>query len=1675
MRVGVSLGLLLLPLAVAVAPLPGAASDGPVPTPPGLPTVAGGTAPAATPVVTLPTPPGLPSVPPGTTLPATLPASVPTPPPSAAPPTVVLPTAVPVPTATVTLPATPAPTRGAPPTVAPTPSGTPVTTATATVAACAPGTGVATGTGTATGTTAPCAPATATATATAPAAPPPTCATAPSGDTRAMLAPAQAQREIAALRSRTARVYDMGDGTMKQVLTTGSVNYQDAQGKWQPIDNTLVAATQGGYAYQNKANGYGLALPADLGANPVTITRGKTSVSFALVGAAGAPTPCGTSATYANALPGVSVTYVSGGDGVAETLTLASARAPRTFTFTVQTTGGLTARATQAGGVAFVDGAGTVQFTFAAPFLFDSATPKPARSTAVTLQLGQTASGLTATLAADAAWLADPARVYPVMLDPSVTITGATQDCFMTSSDPTYTECDFGAGRHYGLMSVGQVGSTTWRGLVQFDLRDVPINAQIKDAEVQLYEVESAIGQAPVSVYKVTNGWYAPQVSWQSRDGTNNWNTAGGDYDGTAIATTTVGPYFSTWYAWKITQLARGWLNGTVPNNGMLFAKDGGQETEFRFGGTSYWNSTGNYPKLTITYPILDSELGERRFYTLAGGTLDDRLGVAVNPVTGNLLAVASDFAMPGTGLGLTINRTYNSLMDARGLFGNRWTMSIGDQRLRILSNGNAVYQGSSGYQTTYTKNGSAFDAPPEADSDLTFDGANTYTLTFRSSRVRSTFNNQYTADAVLVSIKDQNNNEIGFTHSGGRLWQIGDTQGRSVTFTYNAQGFIETLTDTTLGRVWRYDYDPRGNLTRVTEPVSAGVTRTTQYEYDGSNNLTQITDPRGGVTTFRYPTPDTYAIVDRVTRVYTGDATKNAVTSFTYNGNSTVITDANGHQTTVAFDPTTDLVTQVTDALGNSQWFTYTSNPDTKRIKTRTDGNGKVTTYDYDGDNRRVVAVRLPTGATTTTAYDDPRFPFFPTTITDAQGRAVRYTYDANGNRVTVQNDLASENTVTTAYNANGTVQQVTDARGAVTRYDYTYTGTILTKLEVKAPPVTSGTRIGTVTTNYDGVGRTTSASDGTGRTGSYTYDYLNRTKTVQFTDATGTVSVSYTYDSNGNMTQRGDATGTTTYTFDPLNRLTSKVLPASLGGTTAYTYDTLGNMTGYTDAGGSVAYEYDAADRLTKVTEPGNLQTTFGYDRNNQHTTTVYPSGIATLTLTYDDSQRLTSIAATDASNATLTRFTYSYQGASGDSGLRQRVVDDDAQTTTTYTYDAVNRLTRARTTLTATPTTEKSDYQYAYDGNGNRTSSTTGGAVATYAYNEDNILLQWNTGQAITYQYDAAGNEVGGSNGTAFAYNAASQTTSITGAFGTAITQIGYADAGQGERTRTTTNGVATTYTNAALGVSGQTTSGATTYWTRTPGGGPVSQRNADGTRWYYLFDGLGSVVGLVDISGTVVARYGYDPYGQLVEKSGPAADGNPWRYTAGYWDAGVGLYKLGARYYDPARGRFTQLDPLGGGYVYARNNPVNFVDPSGLGVCGVGGRVDEPSEDPGDCGGGIAGRGAPLNPNTAIGGGSGRIAVIGRTFDVEAAKNWSGHYVLEEPPGGVADWWSYNKEWLDGIIVRGDTVYVASPQIATNLTRYSTREGGMVNTFFAQEIEYLKSNGYIEVGDYLVPGG
>ncbi|MDX2246331.1 MAG: colicin D domain-containing protein [Bacteroidia bacterium] len=112
-------------------------------------------------------------------------------------------------------------------------------------------------------------------------------------------------------------------------------------------------------------------------------------------------------------------------------------------------------------------------------------------------------------------------------------------------------------------------------------------------------------------------------------------------------------------------------------------------------------------------------------------------------------------------------------------------------------------------------------------------------------------------------------------------------------------------------------------------------------------------------------------------------------------------------------------------------------------------------------------------------------------------------------------------------------------------------------------------------------------------------------------------------------------------------------------------------------------------------------------------------------------------------------------------------------------------------------------------------------------------------------------------------------------------------------------------------------------------------------------YAIRDHLGStrvMFQMVNGVATLIEEHHNYPFG--MELSGPAfvGGGNPYRYTGKEWEThlDLGMYDFGARWYDPAAGRWWGVDALGESYyehspfTYVLNNPVNFVDPDGNGV-------------------------------------------------------------------------------------------------------------------------------------------
>jgi len=100
-----------------------------------------------------------------------------------------------------------------------------------------------------------------------------------------------------------------------------------------------------------------------------------------------------------------------------------------------------------------------------------------------------------------------------------------------------------------------------------------------------------------------------------------------------------------------------------------------------------------------------------------------------------------------------------------------------------------------------------------------------------------------------------------------------------------------------------------------------------------------------------------------------------------------------------------------------------------------------------------------------------------------------------------------------------------------------------------------------------------------------------------------------------------------------------------------------------------------------------------------------------------------------------------------------------------------------------------------------------------------------------------------------------------------------------------------------------------------------------------------DHLGSVRAVLDAeTGEMVSRIDYDVWGNVIHSKNPGFQ--PFGFAGGMRDDSTGLTRFGARDYDSREGRWTSKDPLrfdGGDanlYGYAAQNPVNFIDQTGL---------------------------------------------------------------------------------------------------------------------------------------------
>ncbi len=248
-----------------------------------------------------------------------------------------------------------------------------------------------------------------------------------------------------------------------------------------------------------------------------------------------------------------------------------------------------------------------------------------------------------------------------------------------------------------------------------------------------------------------------------------------------------------------------------------------------------------------------------------------------------------------------------------------------------------------------------------------------------------------------------------------------------------------------------------------------------------------------------------------------------------------------------------------------------------------------------------------------------------------------------------------------------------------------------------------------------------------------------------------------------------------------------------------------------------------------------------------------------------------------------------TYTYDNV----GNRATMVDRSG--TTTYTYNAGNRLT-----LITDPSSNLTTN--TYDNNGNLTVTNANGTVTTNTWTYDNRL------RTVTLATPAT---------TTFTYD------------------------GDGLRRQTVTAAGTTNFIWDGQDVLLETDVSNNTQVTntQTPArhGDLISQRRSTTTKHYH-FDALGSTLALTDANENVTDTYKYYAFGGLLTSSGSTTNNLRFVGNLGYYnESALSLQYLRACYYQPSTGRFVSVDPVRKGqnwYTYVLNAPTIRVNPSGL---------------------------------------------------------------------------------------------------------------------------------------------
>ncbi len=586
------------------------------------------------------------------------------------------------------------------------------------------------------------------------------------------------------------------------------------------------------------------------------------------------------------------------------------------------------------------------------------------------------------------------------------------------------------------------------------------------------------------------------------------------------------------------------------------------------------------------------------------------------------------------------------------------------------------------------------------------FDGIQLYKETFGQSYV-------YDDDGNVTSVTDLQKQTTAYEYTENDLTKAILPTGSELTYTYDEWHNVETAT-TAEGITYSFTYDTYGNNTAVSILYGeSSITCTAGYTSDG-NRLEFTTDTKEDATVYSYN-----ADTNLLECVQAPEDSLDTATTYTYDAMyrlASVSANVDGlsesTSLTATYGYTDDLLTSL--STGSTTYtFAYGDFAQRSSIKI---GSRTLAAYEYSEDeNHYLSALDFGNGDRVQYSYDE-------------YGRLVAELYE-DGDKVTYKYD-----------NSGGLASVHDSATGYETKYYYDFTDR-LARYTVKGTSFNHS-----VAYTYDKLNNLTALQEtinGATRNTNYTYDKDNRIDKI----TNGENILDYTYDDFGQLEKRVLSSGETelikeelTYPlgdYGPWNLIdTRQLTTADKTITHSYSYTANGNISSVTE------YVSDLDSEDSTVT-----RTNYSYDTQNQLIREDNQAAGKTWVWTYDNAGNITSkkeyAYTTGALGEALDTIIYTY----GDSEWGDLLTGYDGEP---FYYDAVGNLvyddewdyTWEHGRQLASMSHGSRVWTFTYDANGLRTSRTYGTDTYTYVYN-GGLLSRMTVGDnVLDFAYDASG---------------------------------------------------------------------------------------------------------------------------------------------------------------------------------------------------------------------------------------------------------------------------------------------------------------------------------------------